>query len=229
MAETVALIPARGGSKGLSRKNLAQLGGKPLIAWTIEAALAASRLGRVFVSTEDAEIAEVASEHGAVVIDRPEALAGDYTRIEDVIAHALDDLGAGGRMEEFFALLQPTSPLRNGQHIDALIGGALDAGARCAWSVTPAAHHPWKMLVKQGDTLEPVAGVKNLSSPRQALPAAYRQNGAIYWLACELFERHRTFFVPPVHAYEMDTDHSIDIDSADDLQRCESLLRGRGR
>lgn len=227
MADTLALIPARGGSKGLPRKNLAGLRGKPLIAWTIEAALNAETLSRVFVSTEDAEIAEVATRHGATVIDRPEALAADDTRTEDVVLHALDQLGAGGELEKHFALLQPTSPLRTAKHIDGLIHAALQAGAACAWSVAPAAHHPWKMLVKQSGTLEPVSGVKNLSAPRQALPAAYRQNGAIYWLACRLFEKHRTFFVPPVHAYEMTAEASIDIDTADDLQRCQTLLERR--
>jgi CMP-N-acetylneuraminic acid synthetase len=224
MAETVALIPARGGSKGLPRKNLAVLGGKPLIAWTIEAASKAATLGRVFVSTEDDEIADVAARYGATVIDRPPVLAGDDTRTEDVVLHALDHLAAQEEGAEFVALLQPTSPLRNETHIDQLIGGARQAGARCAWSVTPTAHHPWKMLVKQDGMLEPVAGVDDLSAPRQSLPSAYRQNGAIYWLACDLFRRHRTFFVPPVHAFEMTADESVDIDTADDLRHCQSLL-----
>lgn len=227
MADTLALIPARGGSKGVPRKNVTDLGGKPLIAWTIEAALKAETLSRVFVSTEDAEIAEVAARHGASVIDRPKALAGDEARTEDVVLHALDHLDAGGEIEEHFALLQPTSPLRTARHIDGLVRDALQAGAQCAWSVIPAEHHPWKMLVKKGGVLEPLSDVKNLSAPRQALPPAYRQNGAIYWLACDLFKKHRTFFVPPVHAYEMTAEASVDIDTAEDLQRCQTLLERR--
>ncbi len=225
MADTVGLIPARGGSKGLPRKNLADLGGKPLIAWTIEAALGAGTVGRVFVSTEDAEIANVAKGFGAQVIDRPVSLAGDETRTEDVIVHALQHLDQQGSVEPYFALLQPTSPLRAAAHIDQMIGDALRAGTRCAWSVTSAEHHPFKALVLRDGALEPARELSDLSAPRQSLPQAFVQNGAIYWLARDAFERAHTFFVPPVHAYEMDAEHSIDIDTASDLRRCEAIVQ----
>jgi CMP-N-acetylneuraminic acid synthetase len=225
--ETVALIPARGGSKGLPRKNVAELGGKPLIAWTIQAAKRASSIGRVFVTTDDEEIARVSISFGALVIARPESLATDKSRSEDVILHALDVLDEEGSAPSHFALLQPTSPLRDETHIDALIEAARDAGVSCAWSVNEAEHHPFKMLVESDGSLQPVARLADLNAPRQALPPAYRQNGAIYWLSSEGFRTHESFFVPPVHPYLMEPDASIDIDDADDLETVRRILRRR--
>lgn len=227
MADTIALIPARGGSKGLAHKNTADLFGKPLIAWTIEAALRATSLTRVVVSTEDEEIADIAAAHGATVVARPAELATDGARTEDVVTHALDAIDELGLAAPYFALLQPTSPLRTATHIDDLVSAAMQAGASCAWSVVRAEHHPFKMLVQRDGELRPVAGVDALSSPRQKLPRAFRQNGAIYWMSCEVFRQHQTFFVPPVHLYEMSREQSVDIDTAADLNACQELLGSR--
>lgn len=225
-SETVAIIPARGGSKGLVRKNLVELGGKPLIAWTIEAAIRSTSIQRAYVSTEDEEIARVSARHGASIIERPADLATDEARSEDVVLHALEVLERGPGLPGHFALLQPTSPLRDERDIDALIATALDAGVACAWSVCQTEHHPWKMLVEADGMLRPVAGVTELNAPRQALPAAYRQNGAIYWLCSEVFRQHGSFYVPPVHAHVMDAKKSVDIDTAEDLDTAWRILDG---
>jgi len=227
MDDTIALIPARGGSRGLPRKNTADLCGKPLIAWTIEAALKSATMTHVFVTTEDDEIADLATRHGATVIARPARLATDDARTEDVVQHALDAIDERGIAVRYFALLQPTSPLRDERHIDELVAGALKAGASCAWSVVSAEHHPFKMLVERDGGLRPVVGVDELGSPRQQLPRAFRQNGAIYWMSCDAFRRHRTFFVPPVHPYEMSREQSVDVDTAADLNACRKLLESR--
>lgn len=226
-AETVAIIPARGGSKGLPGKNVADLCGKPLIAWTIEAAMKAATLGHAFVTTDDDEIARVATSCGATVIRRPAELATDDARSKDVVSHALRALEVLQFSPRYFALLQPTSPLRTEDDIDALIGGAVNGGAACAWSVTRAEHHPWKMLVERDGELKPVARIEDLSAPRQELPRAYRQNGAIYWLSWEAFQDHETFFVPPVHLYEMTAARSVDIDTAADLEAARKVLKSR--
>ncbi|NNE19977.1 MAG: acylneuraminate cytidylyltransferase family protein, partial [Myxococcales bacterium] len=134
--ETVAVIPARGGSKGLPRKNIAELCGKPLIAWTIEAALKSATLTRAYVTTEDDEIAEIAARYGATVIVRPAELATDDARTEDVVLNTLDATARLGDSARYFALLQPTSPLRHEGHIDELVTAALKSGLDCAWSVT---------------------------------------------------------------------------------------------
>jgi CMP-N-acetylneuraminic acid synthetase len=229
MDDTIALIPARGGSKGLRRKNTVDLCGKPLIAWTIEAALKATSLTGVFVTTEDEEIADIAASYGATVIARPAELSTDDARTEEVVAHALDAIETLGLGALYFALLQPTSPLRDEQHIDELVASAMKSGASCAWSVVPAEHHPFKMLVRRDGELRPVVSVDELSAPRQRLPAAFRQNGAIYWMSWEAFRRHRTFFVPPVHPYEMSEEQSVDIDTAADLDACQQLLESGRR
>jgi len=227
MDETVALIPARGGSKGLPRKNLAGLCGKPLIAWTIEAALKSTAMTRVFVTTDDDEIGRVATSYGAEVIRRPAELATDEARSDDVVRHALQALEDLQLTPRYLALLQPTSPLRTEDHIDALIRSALEAGTSCAWSVTSVDHHPWKMLVERDGEVQPVARIEDLSAPRQELPRAYRQNGAIYWVSNEAFQRHKGFFAPPVHLYEMSAVHSVDIDTAADLEAARRLLESR--
>ena len=223
---TIAIIPARGGSKSLPRKNLIELSGKPLIAWTIEAAMRATSIREAYVSTEDEEIARVAERFGATIIERPAGLATDEARSEDVVLHALDFLEDGAGVPDYFTLLQPTSPLRDDRDIDSLIEAALDAGVACAWSVCEAEHHPWKMLIEADGILRPVAGLAELNAPRQALPPAYRQNGAIYWLASEAFRRDRSFFVPPVYPYVMETTKSIDIDTAEDLDTARRVLDG---
>lgn len=227
MDDTIALIPARGGSKGLPRKNTADLCGKPLIAWTIEAALKSATLTRVFVTTEDDEIADLARRHGATVIARPPQLATDDARTQDAVQHALDAIDGLGVAARYFALLQPTSPLRDEGHIDELVSSALKAGASCSWSVVGAEHHPFKMLVERDGELRPVVGVDELSGPRQRLPRAFRQNGAIYWMSCDTFRQHQTFFVPPVRPYEMSSEDSIDIDTAADLEAARRLLESR--
>jgi len=124
-------------------------------------------------------------------------------------------------------LLQPTSPLRDEGDIDALIEAAVAAGVSCAWSVTEAEHHPWKMLIDEHGALRPVAGLAELNAPRQALPPAYRQNGAVYWMSSEAFREHESFFVPPVHPHVMESTQSIDIDTAEDLEIARRILDKR--
>jgi len=116
--EILAIIPARGGSKGIARKNLRDVGGKPLVAWTIEAGLKSKYITRTVVSTEDNEIAEVSRKFGAEVIERPEELAQDETKTPPVMLHALRELEIGGYKPDYIILLQPTCPLRDAKYID---------------------------------------------------------------------------------------------------------------
>src|SRR5919206_1460637 len=127
----LGLIPARGGSKGIPGKNLAPVCERPLIAWTIGAACSASRLDRVVVSTDSDEIAAIARELGADVLARPAELARDETPMRDVLLHALDELGR----PEILVLLQPTSPLRRAEHVDAAVALLRATGADCVVSV----------------------------------------------------------------------------------------------
>ena len=147
--ETLAIIPARGGSKGIPRKNVLPLAGKPLIAHNILAARAASRVSRVVVSTDDAEIAAVAKDYGAEVVMRPDALAGDVSRSEDALLHVLDTLEQEEDYRpDMIAFLQCTSPLTAPEDIDGTLAALGDKGADSALAVVPFHYFLWS---EQGD------------------------------------------------------------------------------
>ncbi len=225
----MVLITARGASKGLPRKNLRLLSGKPLIAYSIEAALGAEGVGRCIVSTEDPEIKEVSLTLGAEVIDRPDELATDRALSRDVIRHIIEQLAASGDMPYRFMLLQPTSPLRNSFHIDACLADFFAGSYRSAISVTEAEHHPYKEFRSEAGQLVPLFGIEYLDRPRQTLPEVFRQNGAIYLTETSCFLEQASFFIPPVMPFLMRADESIDIDTEQDLLVAEMLLEMRRR
>ncbi|MBM9513002.1 acylneuraminate cytidylyltransferase family protein [Desulfogranum marinum] len=220
----VAIITARGGSKGLIRKNVRKLAGKPLIVHTIEAALQSRYVTTCLVTTEDAEIKQVSLAAGAKVLDRPVELAEDGSLSRDVVLHALQALERQGALPEYFILLQPTSPLRTACHIDACIQQFLAEGGGSCVSVTRSEHSPFKMFQTVQGKLTPLFTWDELDKPRQQLPVTYRHNGAMYLAACRDFIVKKTFFIKPVVPYVMGMAESIDIDSADDLALCESVL-----
>src|SRR3989344_4589046 len=171
---TISIIPARGGSKSLPRKNIKKLLGKPLIAYTIEAAKKAKKLGRIFVSTEDKEIAKVAKKYGAEVIDRPIELAADDTPTYKVLQHAVRKIGN----VETVVTLQPTSPIRDPKDIDRAIEMLKDNDSVA--SVCEIDYHPyWTKKIESGLLVPFVASDKEYYR-RQDMPKAYRLNGAIY-------------------------------------------------
>jgi len=223
--QVCAIIPARGGSKGLPRKNLAPLAGLPLIAHTIRAARDCPHIGACVVSTEDAEIASVASEHGAALIERPAELAGDLAASSEVVRHALENLRQAGHSPEFFVLLQPTSPLRTSRHLARCIEQFFESDVRSAVSVTEARESPYKMLVERDGVLVPLFGAETLHAPRQTLPRVYAQNGAIYLAASHDFLASGRFLVDPVMPFVMDAESSVDIDTRGDLVVAEALTR----
>lgn len=225
--EVIAIIPARGGSKGLPRKNVRLLAGKPLIAYSILAARECSWINRCIVSTEDPEIKRVSLEYGAEVIDRPTELATDLALSADVVRHVLETLSGTGHPPEYFVLLQPTSPLRTGHHIQQCLQAFLVSSAACIISVTETEHHPYKDFSLDHGLLSPLFGAEYLSQPRQRLPAVYRQNGAIYAMKSRTFLEHNGFFVEPALPFFMANKESIDIDSGSDLLAAELLLNAR--
>jgi len=222
--EVCAIIPARGGSKGLPRKNLAPLAGLPLIAHTVRAARDCPHIGACVVSTDDCEIAAAASQYGAEVIERPSELAGDLVASSAVVRHALEHL-----VSEYFVLLQPTSPLRTSRHLTSCIEQFFDSDARSAVSVTEARESPYKMLVERDGGLVPLFGADTLHAPRQTLPRVYAQNGAIYLAAAADFLATGRFLVDPVMPFVMDAESSIDIDTRADLLVAEALYSSPSR
>ncbi|MDH3521516.1 MAG: acylneuraminate cytidylyltransferase family protein [Myxococcales bacterium] len=222
MNERVAIIPARGGSKGLPGKNLRELAGRPLIAHTIAAALESAAFARVVVSSEDPAILEAARTHGAETLERPPELASDTASSLDVLSHALHELAAEG---ERYALLQPTSPLRNATHILEAIEAMSRRGAASLVSVTENRHPPHRSLVLDPDgQAQPLFDWADLTRPRQLLPKTYHPNGAIYLGEAELYLKDQNLFAAPLALYEMSEEASIDIDVEADLDRAARVF-----
>lgn len=224
----LAIIPARGGSKGVPRKNIKLLAGKPLIAWTIEAAHACADVSRVIVTTEDEEIAAVAKEWGAdVPFMRPAALAQDDTPGMSPILHTLQWLTEHEAYHpDWVMVLQATSPLRTNEDIAGAIA-LTKAGAPSVVSVTEASPHPYlmKQIGEDGTLQTFVTPPKTDDHRRQAFPAVYALNGAIYLSRCESVLKHETFLLPDTQAYIMPPERSIDIDTPWDFHLADLIIQ----
>jgi N-acylneuraminate cytidylyltransferase/CMP-N,N'-diacetyllegionaminic acid synthase len=222
----VALIPARGGSKGLPRKNVLPLNGKPLIAWTIEQAKASVHIDRVIVSTDDEEIASVARAHGAdVPFLRPKELASDTAKAMDVILHALSWLEENRDRYDVFVLLQPTSPLRTTEDIDNALTLLFSKDARAIVSVCETEHHPyWSNVLPADGSLDGFLRPDIMNKNRQELPTFYRLNGAINAAYCDHLRTGKTFFGKGAYAFVMPGERSVDIDTRIDFQLAELLI-----
>lgn len=220
----LALIPARGGSKGIPRKNVKPIAGRPLIAWTIEAALRSTRLSGVVVTTDDEEIAAVAREFGAKTpFLRPAELARDDTPGIDPVLHALQELPAFDAV----VLLQPTSPLRCTADIDACIDLAERTGAPCVVSTAEVQTHPQLIFhVDEGGRMRPLSDTPP-ATRRQDMPAMYTPNGAVYFARSNWLARQRRFLSPETLAYVMPAERSVDIDTPLDWTLAELLLKAQ--
>lgn len=225
--ENAAIIPARGGSKGLSRKNVRKLDGIPLIAYSIRAALGSREVSRTIVTTEDEEIAGISRGFGSEVLMRPPSLASDDTPMADVVAHCLDELeSTQGYVPGAFVLLQPTSPLRESRHIDAAFDILDQRGCEAVIGVFEPSSHPLKSLrLGEDGFLTGLVTDEFCFRPRQSLPAAYSINGAIFIARTSSFVRCKSLLPPKTLPYVMREAESIDIDSLEDLQSAESLIR----
>ena len=224
----IALITARGGSKGLKRKNILNLEGKPLIAWSIEAALKCSEVDACYVTTEDLDIAGVAKQYGAKVINRPCSLAQDNSTSEDVITHAIDELLAASTKVKNIVLLQPTSPLRTSDDIKRAFDVFDQNQASCVISVFEPRHSAAKAY--KLDSSGKLTGMLSASAPytpRQQLPDTYQPNGAIYWFSVKAFKQYDKFPSENVYPYIMSESNSIDIDTIEDFNQIEKIIRGR--
>lgn len=223
----LAIIGARGGSKSLPGKNIASLGGKPLIAWTIEAALAATRVGRVIVTTDSAEIAAVARAAGAEVpFIRPADLAQDDTPGNLPVLHAVRWIEEHeGAAPDLVIYLQPTSPFRTAADIDGAIDLLVERNADSVVSMTPASEHPyWMKTIDQDGWMHDLVALETPIVLRQNLPAAYSLNGAIYLAKREVLLATGNWSTGRTAAYVMPADRSLDIDTAEDFAHAESVL-----
>lgn len=226
--KVLALIPARGGSKGIPRKNIKILAGKPLIAWTIEEAKKSKYIDRLILSSEDQEIIQVAKEFGCEVpFIRPAQLAKDETPSIDVIINAVEWIEINQNQKfDILILLQPTSPLRNSNQIDAAIDDFVsDPRNKCLVSVKEVAESPfWMKIIDDDNFLRNFILPKNNYKRRQDLPNIYILNGAIYIMRTADFMNYKSFDVDNTIPFIMDKKTSIDIDSEEDFVFAEMLL-----
>lgn len=226
----LAIIPARGGSKRLPRKNVLDLAGKPLIAWTIEAALQSQYLHKVVVSSDDAEIAQVAQQYGAdVPFMRPEPLARDESSSIDVLKHTLMELENRGERYRYLVLLQPTSPLRTAAHIDAAIETLLAKQADAVVSVCELDHPvEWSNTLPEDLSLDGFFPAQYRGLRSQDLPKRYRINGAIYITDIARFQQENALLYDGnAFAYIMDKRDSIDVDDETDFLMAKVLMEQR--
>tara|TARA_B110000483_G_scaffold35497_1_gene43350 strand:+ start:3113 stop:3808 length:696 start_codon:yes stop_codon:yes gene_type:complete len=214
----LAVIPARGGSKGVSRKNVRLLAGKPLIVWTIEQAAQSRYIDTVLVSSEDEEICQVARQSGAEIpFVRPMELATDTAAGVDVLCHAVENSGGD---YDYVVLLQPTSPLRESTDIDEAIERCVGKAATSVVSVAEATKSPyWMYQMQDGGELTPF--VENAASNRQELPQSYALNGAVYVLEVPTLLANRKILDGQTLGYVMPAERSYDIDSETDFLICD--------
>ncbi len=222
----LGIIPARGGSKGVPRKNIRNLNGKPLIAHTIQAGLNTSVVDSVVVSTDDEEIAQVAEEYGArVPFIRPANLATDEASTAPVITHTLEELQNLGEEYETFVLLQPTSPLRTKEHIKEAYVLYRDSDCDSVISVYPTYDTRWKRTPDGAKKINYTDAAKR----RQDRDPEYVINGAIYITNVNQFLKTGKIIIGKTELYEMNEMNSIDIDTPFDLWLAEKIFRKKKR
>ncbi len=222
----LAIIPARGGSKGVPRKNIRILAGKPLIAWTLEEAKRSKYIDKCIVSTEDEEIKSVAEAWGGnVPFMRPMELAQDNTPGIEPVLHAIKMLPG----YDFVVLLQVTSPLRTVEDIDGAIAYCLNRDCESCVSVTEVEHSPyWMYQIDIQDQLKPILKIeKEKSFQRQKLPKVYQLNGAVYVASVEFVQKEQEFIGEETLGYVMPQERSYDIDTMMDFEVAEVLMKKR--
>lgn len=218
----LAIIPARGGSKGIPRKNIKPLMGKPLIGWSIDAAKQASCVDRLIISTEDEEIASVARGLGAdVPFMRPAELAADETPGIAPVLHAIEQLP----VYDWVLLLQPTSPLRSAEDIDGIWQFCQERGAPSAVSVCEVGKHPYWMYQSDAEhRLQPFIEGRPDVTRRQDLPPAYALNGALYIARTDWLLEQQGFIGTETLGYIMPPERSVDLDAPQDWRWVEFLI-----
>jgi len=222
----LAIIPARGGSKRLPRKNVLKLAGKPLIAWTLEAAKNSKYIDRIVVSSDAAEILQVADDLKVEKIKRPDKLASDISSTFSVVEHVIQQYSSGF---DFILLLQPTSPLRNAGHIDEAIELLEKRDADAIISVCETEHSPlWANTLPDNGSMEGFVLQEIVNTRSQDLPKYFRLNGAIYICSIDKFRQYQTLLIDSnSYAYEMTQADSVDIDTQIDLSLAEIQLNSQ--
>lgn len=223
---TVALIPARGGSKGIPRKNLVSIGGRPLVVHSIEHAKACAGIDRVFVTTDDDEIAAVALAAGAEVVRRPAALAGDTASTESAITHALEQWGAQGWSPDRIVLLQATSPFRAPGQLDDALAQFDRTGCDSMLSVVRFVGFVWR--TGADGLARPINYEPTRRPRRQEIESTTLETGSFYVFTREMYERTGSRLGGDIATFEVPHEDAIDIDEPADLERAHAEAKRRG-
>ncbi len=222
----IGIIPARGGSKGIPRKNIIRIAGKPLIAWTIESAQKSRFLSRIIVSSDDSEILFVAKKYNAEIIKRPKKYATDRISIEATIIHALDYLKRKEKyIPDIIIILQPTSPLRTSDDIDKAIKFFIKNKAGAMISIMEGDNKYLKSFFMEKWILRGIVNNKFPFTNRQALPKIYMPNGALYIIREKEFRKNKGLFSKRTFGFIMDKERSIDLDNSEDVPAIETFLK----
>lgn len=223
----LGLIMARGGSKGLPRKNLRQFGGKPMIAWTVEAGKQSQCIDRLILSSEDEEIIETVRPLDCEIpFVRPENLATDESSPIEVIRHAIDSLPD---KYDYLVLLQPTSPLRIANDIDRCVELCYQKQAPACVTITETEKTPyWMYELQEDQRMRPVISGEKRVVRRQDLPKTFALNGAVFVARSDWIIHQNDFLGPDTIGYEMPRSRSIDIDSETDLVLANAILKELG-
>ena len=228
MISVLGLVPARGGSKGIARKNIRPLGGKPLLEYTAEAALSSGRLSSVVLTTDDEEIARVGRACGLEVpFMRPAELAGDATPMLPVVQHAVGSLEAAGRRFDAVCLFPPTSPLRRAGDIGRCIELLETSGADSVITVlaVPAEYNPHWVYFRDEDGLLHLSTGEPAPIPRrQDLPQAFHREGSIYLVRRDVVMESNSLFGRRTVGLEIDPRSTVNIDDEEDWKRAERMV-----
>lgn len=218
---TLALIPARGGSKGIKKKNLAPLAGKPLLYYTLQAAKNANCIDEIVVSSDDNEILTYARSEGVKTLKRPDYLATDTATSDEVLKHCLENF----KDFSYFILLQATSPLRTHRHINEAFEKFCQEKSDALFSVSSYDNKVLKaFILNEKGYLKGICNDKYPFMPRQKLPEVFMPNGAIYIGKTELFLKNTSFFQTKTSFYLMNTQESLDIDNLSDLEQANQIV-----
>lgn len=216
--QRLAIIPARGGSRRLPRKNVVEFEGRPIIAWTIDAARESECFERIVVSTDDPEIAHAARAAGAEVQDRPPSLAGASATVAQVCLHVLAGEESMGRQYDILCCLYPTAPLRHAEDVRSTVGLIEPGVCDFALAVTEYSHPPHQALRRGADdTLAPM-WPELVAEREDTLGSLVVDNGSTYAATVAAFQSYGTFYGPGLRGHLMSRARSVDIDRAEDLE-----------
>lgn len=226
----LAILPARGGSKGVPSKNKKILGAKPLIQYSIEAALESSLLSEVCVSSDDNEILEIAKKSNVTALKRPDHLADDKARSVDVVKHCLLEYKKLNCEFDAICLIQPTTPFRAHRFIDSCIGEYIERDADSLISVLEVPHqfNPHWVFEETEGKLAISTGEKEIITRRQNLPKSYYRDGSIYITDINIILERESFFGNKLHFVLSDPKFNINIDTMDDWSLAEGFIANQG-